>query len=293
MSEEEQVEKKEYSTFKEISFLSKSQKQNKYIINRGRIGFIILANIIIIPVSMFTGAFNPILFFLSVFKIILTFSLLFSMIYLAIGDPNSTKNWQVKSTRKNEILGRILHVLKEAGIMLIISGVIFGLFHISGFPKTLEASFLEENPGVLFPLGYIPTTAELLLIIAIILMLLVTQFTLIYWFYSRCTQFTGYNVEKKIQRLNFNRILLGLFVNAAIFGIILTVIFDDLFVATKFPNIMASWSKYETIFSSNPYIILVAELSIIILINVYYIIDGLIANNRRTNFIKLDLLENQ
>lgn len=285
MNEKEKITKSETSTYKEISYSVKTIPQNKYIISRIRIGFSILSIIFIIAESIFALSFNPLFFFLSLFKITLAFSPLLFMVYLAIGTPDAFKKWQKKSTRKNEIISRLLHLFKDVGVILIIPLVIFGLIHLSGLPRYIEANFLEENPGLEFPLNYHPTISELLLIISIIILLLVTHFTMNYWLSLRCTQYIGYNEEKKILKINLKRVLTAFSINAMIFGAFLTFILDDLFVSTKFPDIMASWDKYDTVFASNPEIILVIELVIIILLNIFYIVDGLLANRFRTNFV--------
>ncbi|MHA1155870.1 MAG: hypothetical protein ACTSQK_07140, partial [Candidatus Heimdallarchaeota archaeon] len=69
----------------------------------------------------------------------------------------------------------------------------------------------------------------------------------------------------------------------------LTVFLDELFISTKFPDILASWDKYDTVFASNPEILLVIELAIIVLLNIFYITDGLLANKFRTNFVDNDM----
>jgi len=281
----------DYSVFKQIRFLLHSQPQNKSLINRARIIMLFFSNVIIIPLSMFSGGFNPIYFFLNALKIILIFSVFFSFFYLVIGNLDSAKLWLNKSTRKKEILGRILHVVKESIILFGVSSGIFALFHISGFPKQLETSFIDENPTLAFPLSYSPTLLELFLLLAIFVSLLLTFFTFSYWLYSRCAQYTGYNEQKKILKFNLKRILIGFAINAFIFSTILAFFFDEFFIATKFPMILARWSKYETIFSSNAYIILVLELVIIVVLNIFYIIDGLIANCRRQNFLNLELID--
>ncbi len=288
MTEKEQLRNDEYSTNKEISFLLKTIPENKSILNRFRLFALILINILIIPFSMFTSSFNPLLFFLNIFKIISIYTTVFSFIYLAFGDANSIDKWHKKSLRKKEIKGRLLHVLKEACILLMVSSSIFGLIHLSGLPRYIEVNFLEENPGLEFPLNYQPTISELLLIISIITLLLLTQVTLIYWIYSRCAQYKGYNTEKKLRRIDTKRFFICLSIVFIIFGIILTIILDDLFVSTKFPDIMTSWDKYDTVFASNPEIILIIELVIIILLNIFYITDGLLANKFRTNFVEMD-----
>ncbi|MHA1463123.1 MAG: hypothetical protein ACTSQ0_08655 [Candidatus Heimdallarchaeota archaeon] len=283
------MNEKDHSTFQEIGFLIRTVPENKYIIYRYRILSIIVGTIFAIIFSMFITSFSPILFSLNILKVMSLFTTASSFIYLIFGDNNTTENWQSRSSRKSEIIGRMFHVLKEVGLLLLISCLIFGLFHLTGLPRTIEQSFLEENPSLEFPLNYIPTTIELILIISIIVSLLTTQFTLIYWTYSRCAQYKGYIAKKKVRRINFKRFFISLFISGITFFVVLTVFLDELFISTKFPDILASWDKYDTVFASNPEILLVIELAIIVLLNIFYITDGLLANKFRTNFVDNDM----
>ena len=290
MTIENQTNDQQYSVYKEIRFLINTQPENKYTLNIARVIFLIISNVLIIPFSMFAGGFNPLYFYLNALKHLLIFSLLFSFFYFAVGTLDSAKLWQNRVARKKEIFGRILHLLKESVIMLIVSSIIFVFFHLSGFPKHIAESFLEENPSLTFPLYYYPTNIELVLIIVIISLLFLTIPCIVYWFYSRCTQYTGYNVKKKILKFNLKRALFGFSINAILLSLLLTLFIDELFIATKFPGILASWSKFETVFASNAYILLVIELAFIVVLNLFYLIDGFLANKYRTNFVDLDPL---
>lgn len=291
MTAENPLKDQQHSIYNEIRFLINTQPENKKILNIARAMFLIISNVLIIPFSMFSGGFNPIYFYFSAIKIILIFGLLFSFIYLAIGTLDSAKLWENTATRKKEICGRILHLLKESLLMLIISSTIFGLFHVSGLPQQLQTDFLIENPGTTFPLSYTPSTIELILIITIVMLLFLTFTNIYFWFYSRCVKFTGYNEKKKILKFNLIRTLLGFLINAQIFVIILPIILDELFIATKFPDILASWDNYDRVFTSNAYILLVIELALIVSLNLFYVIDSILANKYRTNFIESEILE--
>ncbi len=291
MIEEEQLKSIEYSTYQEISFLVKTIPQNKYIVSRMRIAYLLVTTIFIVAESIFAMSFNPFFFFLSIFKLTLASSSILTIIYLVIGTTKTFEKWQQRSTRNIEIRSRLLHLFKDVGIMLVIPLAIFGLIHLSGLPRNTEFNFLEENPNLEFPLTYHPTISELLLIISIMTLLLVTHFSLNYWLITRCTQYIGYNYERKKLKIKMKRVIIAFLINYIIFGVLLTNILDNLFVSTKFPDILVSWDKYDTVFASNPEIILIIELVIIIFLNVFYITDGLLANKFRTNFVENEILE--
>ncbi|MHA1186952.1 MAG: hypothetical protein ACTSSK_08790 [Candidatus Heimdallarchaeota archaeon] len=286
MNEENNLANGEFTRYKEVNFLVNTIPQNKFIINRLRIGYFIATTAFVVFESIFSLSFNPIFFFLSMLKFMVAFSSVLFFGYLVIGNSTHLTKFQDKTTRKKEFVGRILHLLKDIGIMFIILSTIFGIIHITGLPKYIEGNFQTENPALEFPLSYQPISLELVLIILIIITLLLSLFTLNYWIYSRCTQYIGYNEDKKILKLNIPRALIGYCINAIIFGILLTFILDDLFVATKFPDIIASWDKFDTFFASNAYILLIIELTIIVILNSFFIIDGFLANKFRKNFVE-------
>jgi len=277
--------------YKEISFQVKNIQQNKFIINRLRIGFFIVTTAFVVYESIFSLSFNPLFFFLSMLKFIVAFSTILFLGYIVIGDTNYLSRIQDKSIRKKEVIARILHLMKDVTIMILILSAIYGILYATGLPKYIEANFLAENPTLEFPLRYKPSNIELILIISIIIIQLLSLFNLNYWIYTRGTQYTGYNNEKKILKLKISRAIIGYVINAIIFGILLTFIMDDFFVATKFPDIMASWDKFDAIFTSNAYILLVIELVMILILNLYYIVDGYLANKLRMNFVKIDVIE--
>jgi len=64
---------------------------------------------------------------------------------------------------------------------------------------------------------------------------------------------------------------------------------EYLFLATKFPDILTSWDKYDRVFTDNTYVILIIELVLILLMNLFCIIDGILASKYRINFINLEL----
>jgi len=269
----------------EINFLTKNIRQNKFIINRLRIFFFIATTTFVIYESIFSLSFNPIFFFLSILKFTLAFGIILFLGYLAIGERTSLVEINDKSKRKKHMIARMLLALRDIGIVLIILSTIFGIIHLTGLPLTIKENFQIENPGLEFPLDYQPTSLELVLIILIILLLLVSHFTLNYWFFARCIQYLGYNDEKQIFKIKISRALTGFLINALVIGVSLVFIFDDLFVATKFPDFLASWDKYDGVFTENAYIILIFELVLLVLLNTFYIIDGFLANKFRTNFL--------
>ncbi|MBN1330894.1 MAG: hypothetical protein JXA54_15590 [Candidatus Heimdallarchaeota archaeon] len=291
MVEESSQTNKKITRFKEVNLLIRENPQNKFILNRLRIGYLIITTLYIAGESIFSMSFNPIFFFLSAFKIVVAFSPIIYLGYLVFGRENDLPALREKSTKLKEMNTKFLLLLKDIALLFIIPFALFGIIHLAGLPDYIETNFVAENPGLNFPTNYHPSALELVLLLLIIIFLLLTLYFSSYWLYSRCLQYTGYNTDKKILKIKLSRTVLGYAFNATFFSIFLTFIIDDLFVATKFPGIIASWAKFETIFASNAYILLVIELAFIVALNLFYIIDGFLANKYRKNFVALSLVE--
>ncbi|MBN1330664.1 MAG: hypothetical protein JXA54_14415, partial [Candidatus Heimdallarchaeota archaeon] len=256
----EQLEKrrtgKRSEKFREISFRIGFIKENKLALRKSRIVTNLSIILLVFAFSIASGSFSPFYFFLNSTKMILFISSIMALAYISIGDLAEVNDWNVRTNRKSLVAARTFHVLKEILLMFIISCVLFGIIHLSGLPRKMEADFLVENPGQTFPLKYRPVGIELALLVLIYIFQLVSCFTSIYWLYLRTTQFVGFSEKKKTLQINLKRFLFAVIFAFVSWFIINCIILDELFIATKFPGILASWSKFETVFASHAYVLL-------------------------------------
>lgn len=239
---------------------------------------------------MVPGSFNIYFFFLDALKIVVCFSFMIATMYLPIAEKEIAENWQNPSIRNKDIFGKLLLSLFQGIIFLLLSTVFLGVFYLTGYPKIYEQQYLDEFNG-LCPLGYVPTTSEAIIYACIIFLILISLFTSIFWYYSRIVKVTGYKEDKKTIKLDIIRLLLGLIINLLIWGVLLPVFFDQAFIDILYPEQSTRYELLGAIFSSKPHLFLLIQLGVIILLNIFYIIDGLLANKKRKNFVEIDLIE--
>ncbi len=267
-------------------------KQNSGLKNRflkARIGFYVFFSIMVFITSISLGNFNILYYIQSVLKYVVCFSIFVAGLYLMVGDKETAENWQKASIRKKDIIGKLQLSILEGIIFLVIPSVILGIFYLTGFPYDYEQTYLAEHTGE-SPLRYIPTTVEAVLFSGIILLTIVSLFTSIYWFYSRCGKVIGYRDNEKEMKVDITRAMIGVMVNFFIWAVIIPVL-DVVFFDIVYPERSNRFEFLKEISSSKPYLYLVIQLGFILLVNLYYVIDGLLANKRRKNFVKIDLTD--
>ena len=213
-------------------------------------------------------------------------------IYLLVGEKETAENWQKASIRNKDIISKLLLSILEGMIFLIIPIVILGILYLTGFAYDYEQTYLAEHAGE-SPLRYMPTPAEAGIYSCIILLTLVSLFTSIYWLYSRCGKITGYRVKEKVMKVDIYRLMVGIVLNFLIWGVIFPVLLDNTFFDIVYPDSSTRFELLKEIFSSKPYLFLLIQLGIIFSLNLYYLIDGLLANKKRQNFVEIDLIDTE
>ncbi len=91
-------------------------------------------------------------------------------------------------------------------------------------------------------------------------------------------------------KVDITRSMMGVMVNFFIWAVIIPVL-DVVFFDIVYPERSDRFEFLKEISSSKPYLYLVIQLGFILLVNLYYVIDGLLANKRRKNFVKIDLTD--
>ncbi len=147
-------------SYRKTKELIRSNESLKARFLKGHVLFIpfMIAVIMVLGIS---GVFNIFFFTLSAIKITIIYSLIFSAIYFLTANRETAENWHDRSTRNENIVGKILLSIKDGVILLVISFIVFVIVLLTGFPQKMEQSYLEENVGIAYPFSYIPSTIEL------------------------------------------------------------------------------------------------------------------------------------
>lgn len=135
---------------------------------------------------------------------------------------------------------------------------------------------------------YIPSPVEGILYAFIMLIQLVSPVVAIYWQYARCTKVIGFDSEKDLFKTEWWSFLYFLFVFLWIF---FTAFLDYVHFNLLYPDVYPSFNILEgSIFSEQPYLYLIVQLAILVVLNLFFFIDGLLANKFRKNFKEEALL---
>ncbi|RLI68333.1 MAG: hypothetical protein DRP02_02150 [Candidatus Gerdarchaeota archaeon] len=251
-----------------------------------RIGLYIAGVVLAFGFSMVIGLFNIFYFFLDILKIAFFYLIFMATAYFIVSDKETYDNWHDRSYRNKDLQGKLILSVIEGVLFLIISTAILGLFYLSGFPYEYEQSSFPGDPST-SPLRFIPSPLEGILFAFIIVLQVVVLFTSIYWYYSRCFKVIGFNKYKKIIKIDY-RFLIALFINVLIWGL-LTVFLDNAYFNFIYPDAYPNFHFLDgSIFSTQPFLYLLVQLGLLVTINLFYIIDGILANKRRTNFIEIE-----
>ncbi len=258
-----------------------------------RIGLYILCIIIVFYFSMASGFFNIYYYFLGILKTVIAFSILMAVGYFIVSDRETYKetynNWHDSTYRNKDIQGKLMLAVIEGLLFLVISTVIFGLFYLSGFPYDHEQKHFPGDTGR-SPLRFSPSQIEGVLFAFIIFLHVVALFTSIYWIYARCFKVIGFNKYKKIIFLDIKR-LVFLIIGNFLFWNFSSLFLDHVYFNFIYPDAFANFHFLDdSLFASKPYLYLIMQLGILVAVNLFYIIDGTIANKYRTNFIDVDPL---
>lgn len=276
------------SSIKRIRFIIKQSAYWKKRFIGLRIGLYIAGFVLAFVFSMSTGIFNVYYYFLNILKIVFFFSIFMAMAYFIVSDKETYDNWHDRSYRNKDLQGKLILAVIEGILFLIISTAILGFFYLSGFPYEYEQNNFPGGPST-SPLRFIPSPLERMLFAFIIVLQVVVLFTSIYWYYSRCFKVIGFNKYKKIIKVDY-KFLIALFINVLIWGL-LTVYLDNAYFNFIYPDAYPNFHFLDgSIFSTQPYLYLLVQLGLLVAFNLFYIIDGILANKRRTNFIEIDPL---
>ncbi len=275
------------SSIKRIRFIIKQSDYWKKRFLVLRIGLYLACIILAFALSMATGIFNVYYYFLDILKIVIFFSMVMATAYFIAGDKEMYINWHDRSYRNKVLQGKLVLAVLEGMLFLIVSTAILGIFYLSGFPYDYEQKHFPGDAST-SPFRFSPSSLEGLLFAFIILLQVVALFTSIYWYYNRCWKVTGFNKYKKIIKIDLIRGLVPLIINMLIWGLFL-VLLDHVYFNFIYPEAYPNFHFLDgSIFSTQPYLYLFVQLGLLVAINLFYIIDGIIANKRRTNFIDID-----
>jgi len=268
-------------------------KQNSYWKKRFlklRIGLYIISIILAFVSSIAKGFCIVYYYFLDILKIVIFFSMIMATAYFVVGDKEMYDNWHESSYRNEDLLGKLVLTVLEGVLFLIVSSAILGIFYLSGFPYDYEQKYFLGGPST-SPLRFSPSLLEGLLFAFIIFLQVISFFISIYWYYSRCFKIIGFNEYKKVIKLDY-KFLIALLINGSIW-VLSTIFLDHVYFNFIYPDAYPNFHFLDgSIFSTQPYLYLLVQLGILVALNLFYIIDGIIANKRRTNFIDIDPLAN-
>ncbi|MGC9778857.1 MAG: hypothetical protein HZR80_06400 [Candidatus Heimdallarchaeota archaeon] len=254
-----------------------------------RIGLYLAGIILAFAFSMATGIFNVYYYFLDILKIVIFVSIIMATAYFIVGDKEMYVNWHDRSYRNKDLQGKLVLAVLEGMLFLIVSTAILGIFYLFGFPYEYEQKNFTGGPST-SPLRFIPSPLEGMLFAFIIVLQVVALFTSIYWYYSRCWKVIGFNKYKKVIKIDLIRSMSGLTINVLIWALS-PIQLDNAYFNFIYPDAYPNFHFLDSsIFSSQPHLYLLVQLGLLVALNLFYIIDGIIANKRRTNFIDIDPL---
>ena len=203
-----------------------------------------------------------------------------STIYLLMVDRQTAENWQDRSNRNKNLKGKFLHLAIDGSLLFVVSLLVLGIMYLTGTTRKMDDVEISLGSGGILTRTYIPHSIEAILIGSLITILLLSIFTTIFWFYNRCMVINSYSTKKKMMNAEPKRMIFCLVINWIIWGILLPILLDLAFLNVKFPWNFPVHFLFEKAFEQNPYYILLIQLVVIILLNLFYIIDGIVANRK-------------
>jgi len=272
-------------SFRETRFIIKSKKELKARLMQFRIYVSLLHFLFIAIFSISIVSFNIYLFFISFLKYLILYSLTLSTIYLLIVNQETAEKWHERSTRNTNLKGKIFALLIEGTILLALSLLMFGIVYLSGTYNKVDQMDLDFGSNVISRL-FAPVSIEAVFYALTIAFLILSYFTSIFWFSARCIKCTSYFSRKGLLNTNSKSMYVGLIINWIILGILLPIFLDlGYFFAKSYWLIHISYPLKE-IYEQNPYLPLLIQLVVIVLLNFYYVIDGVVANRKKTKTIR-------
>ncbi|MFW9921810.1 MAG: hypothetical protein ACFFDW_00785 [Candidatus Thorarchaeota archaeon] len=254
-----------------------------------RIGIYFVGLFTVFVFSIATGLSNIYYFLLDIPKLVIFFSITVATAYFVVLDKEQYEKWHERSFRKINLQGKLLLTIIEGLIFFLVSLILLGIIYFSGFPtyyETKNFSELESNP-----LRFVPSTLEGILFAIIISLQIIALFTSINWYYARCWKIIGFNEQKKVIKIASYRMIVSFFITVLIWCLS-SIFLDHAYFNFIYPDVYPNFHFLDnSIFSSQPSLYLYVQLGFLVLINLFYLIDGILANKLRTDFIEVDLLE--
>jgi len=267
-------------------FLIQQSSYWKSLILKGRIVLNIICLIMAFSLSIVIGGGNIFYYFLDILKIVFVVSTSMALVYFAIADKEDYENWHLRSYRSKVLKEKLLLALLEGVFFLILATALLGIVYIVGLPYAREQDFLLEHLSA-YPLRYIPSPVEGILYAFIMLIQLVSPIAGIYWQFSRCTKVIGFDSEKNIFKTEW---WLFLYFPFVLLWIFFTAFLDYVYFNLLYPDVFPNFNILEgSIFSEQPYLYLVLQLSVLVVLNLFFFIDGILANKFRKNFKELKI----
>ena len=231
--------------------------------------------------SFIIGGGNLFYYFLDILKIAFVISTSMALMYFAVADREDYENWDQQSYRKKALKEKLLLSLLEGAIFLILASVLLGIVYLIGLPATREQAYLQDHSGE-YPLEYIPSSAEGILYAFIMVIQLISPVVAIYWQYARCMKVIGFDSGKNLFKTEWWSLLYFLFIFLWIF---FTAFLDYVYFNLLYPDVYPNFNILEgSIFSEQPYLYLILQLVVLVALNLFFLIDGLLANKFRKNF---------
>ncbi len=132
---------------------------------------------------------------------------------------------------------------------------------------------------------------EKVILSIIMLMQVLAPIAGIYWQYSRCMTVIGLDKWKTALKIKTNALFFVPFIFVMIWDALFTVFLDGFYFELLYLEIFTNPNILEgTIFSSKPYLYLVLQLGILLVLNLFFIIASVLANKYRKNFRETDIL---
>ncbi len=268
------------ASYKQTRTIIRSDEKLKLQVINNRFMLLLLHILFIIIFSMIMVSFNIFFFIISFLKYLILYCLSMSTIYLLMVDRKTAENWQDRSNRNKNLKGKFLHLAIDGSLLFVVSLLVLGIMYLTGTTRKMDDVEISLGSGGILTRTFIPHSIEAILIGSLITILLLSIFTTIFWFYNRCMVITSYSTKKKMMNAEPKRMIFCLVINWIIWGILLPILLDLAFLNVKFPWNFPVHFLFEKAFEQNPYYILLIQLVVIILLNLFYIIDGIVANRK-------------
>jgi len=237
--------------------------------------------------SIVIGGGNLFYYFLDILKIVFVISTSMALVYFAVADIEDYENWDQQSYRRKALKEKLLLSLLEGVLFFILASALLGIVYLIGLPVAREQAYLQDHSGE-YPLRYIPSSVEGILYAFIMLTQLISPVVAIYWQYARFTKVIGFDREKNLFKTEWWSLLYFLFVFLWIF---FTAFLDYVYFNLLYPDVYPNFNILEgSIFSEQPYLYLILQLAVLVVLNLFFFIDGLLANKFRKNFKEEALL---